>query len=265
MKKPWLIAVVVALVLVLGAAGALWLSRPHWQRIAGEPAALARSAPEAESVAPAALEAARLEAVQQRWQGLVVHRHGHRVFEYFAAGRDGEEQVDGGVLGGALLRLSLTAGDADPHDATATAALVSERVWLPLHAADAALAYVGQVPQLRARLDDWMRVGDLLLGQGTYHGERIVAVDAVRQLAMALLPAPWQGDEPLLARDALWFDLEPGLRLWLAPRRGLAVLAWAGEASRDTRIPNIILRGLNDQAPTIGDGGLEDIVPGHLQ
>jgi hypothetical protein len=75
--------------------------------------------------------------------------------------------------------------------------------------------------------------------------------------------APWQGEEPLLARDGLWFDLQPGVRLWLAPRRALAVLVWAdaGEA-RDTLIPNIVLRGLNDQAPAIG-GDVSDLVPGH--
>jgi hypothetical protein len=51
--------------------------------------------------------------------------------------------------------------------------------------------------------------------------------------------------------------------LWLAPRRQLAVLVWAdAEVARDTLLPNVILRGLNDAAPAI-DAGIGDIVPGH--
>src|SRR5262245_42870284 len=59
-------------------------------RIAGELSALSRTTPEAESLLPAALEQARDEAVQRKLQALVVHRHGHRVFEYFGAGRHGD-------------------------------------------------------------------------------------------------------------------------------------------------------------------------------
>lgn len=254
----------VALAVAVAGAGLLWFSQPPRQRIAGAPAALARATADAESVAPAALLAAQDAAAQQRWRALIVHRHGHRIFEHFTAG-DGRQQLDGGELGAALLHLARVQADPALRGDAASAALISERIWVPLGANDAWLLGQGEEPRLQARLDDWMRLGDLLLGQGAYRGERIVAVDAVRQLLAARSPAPWQGDEPLLARDAVWFDLQPGLRLWLAPRRGLAVLAWAGEASRDTRIPNIILRGLNDQAPAIGDGGLDDIVPGHLQ
>ena len=116
---------------------------------------------------------------------------------------------------------------------------------------------------MRAELDDWMRAGDLLLGQGAYRGERIVAADATRQLLAAHAPAPSLGDEPLLARDGTAFDLAPDVRLWLAPRRGLAILVWGTpEQARDTLLPNLILRGLNDVAPAIG-GDISDIVPGH--
>ncbi len=157
---------------------------------------------------------------------------------------------------------------------------LSQRVWLPLRAAPASL-WGRDDKALRvdcclvARLDDWMRLGDLLLGQGSYEGERIASPDWMRQLlpvdangraqpAWLAQQAPWQGDEPPVARDAYWFDLGTDLRLWLVPRRGLAVLVWAQRSgARDTLIPNIILRGLNDQAPPVGGSGLNELVPGH--
>jgi hypothetical protein len=158
---------------------------------------------------------------------------------------------------------------------------IAGRVWLPLQAADAWLWGVDDA-RLRldccvvARLDDWMRVGDLLLQQGSYQGERIVSPDWIRQLLVADAQGrrhpvwlgeqqPWTGDEPPAGREVFWFDLGSDLRLWLAPRRGLAVLHWAGSGnSRDTLIPNIVLRGLLDQAPAVeGANALNELVPGH--
>lgn len=292
--------------------------------IAGEQSALPRATPEAESLLPAALEQAREQAVQQRLQALVVHRHGHRVFEYFSAGRSGSSEVDGGELaalpfalalgvladngrvsfdaalqalrdamppprgwrnpwsGAARARFALRPAptlllqDADGDVATT----LSQRVWLPLRAAPASLWGRDDTALrvdccLAARLDDWMRLGDLLLGQGRYAGERIASPDWMRRLLPAdangrAQPAwlaqqiPWQGDEPPVARDAYWFDLGVDLRLWLVPRRGIAVLVWARrDGARDTLIPNIILRGLDDQAPPVEGSGLNELVPGH--
>ena len=71
------------------------------------------------------------------------------------------------------------------------------------------------------------------------------------------------GDIAILARDGIAFDLADGARLWLAPRRGLTMLVWAeGVQAHDTLLPNILMRGLNDAAPSIG-GDISDLVPGH--
>jgi hypothetical protein len=292
-------------------------------RLAGESAGLPRATPEAESLLPAALEQAREEAAKQQLHALVVHRHGHRVFEYFAAGHDSDSEVAGGEL--AALPYALALGvladngrvsfdaavqalrDAMPpsrgwrspwsraararfalrpapplllQDADGDVAhTLAQRVWLPLHAGPASL-WGRDDRALRvdccmaARLDDWMRLGDLLLGQGRYAGERIVSPDWIHRLlpgdagghaqpVWLTQQSSWQGDEPPVARDAYWFDLGTDLRLWLVPRRGLAVLVWADRRARDTLIPNIILRGLNDQAPPVEGSGLNELVPGH--
>lgn len=254
-------------ILLAAMAGLLWLWRQPAPgvRIAGAGEALSRADAEAEFILPEALAAAREAATRLGVRALIVHRRGHRVFEHFAAGRTGATQVPGGRLGAAVLQLALQEPEP-PADEAAVAALVSGRLWLPLRGGDAFFtADGGDVRQccIRAALDDWMRVGDLLLGTGAYRGERIVSADAVRQLLSAQDPAPALGDEPLLARDGTAFDLAPDLRLWLAPRRNLAILVWgANDQARDTLLPNLILRGLNDPAPAIG-GDISDMVPGH--
>lgn len=306
-----------------GVEAAAILTRPRLP-LPGAATPLPRATPEAELIAKDALKVAADAARQQGARALLVHRHGHRVFEYFAAGFDGGVEVGGGELSAALMALSLgvlvdsrrieaAAALTAMRDAATTgegwrnpwssagkrrfnlaapppvmlqdlegsiANTISTRVWQPLGAADAALWGAGDT-RLRldccavARLEDWMRVGDLMLQQGSYQGQRVASPDWMRQL----LPAdaqgqghpvwlreqlPWTGDEPPVARDVYWFDLGTDMRLWLAPRRGVAILYWSdAHTARDTLVPNIILRGLQDQPPAGGANELNDLVPGH--
>lgn len=265
-RAPLAIVAVVA----LGAVAAmLWIHYAPGSGVVieGTADALPRADAAGEMIVPDALQAAAMAAQDRGVKALLVHRRGHRVFEYFATGED-SRRVEGGALAAAVLALTLTEpGQSDSVDAVQVARLVRERVWLPLRAGHAQLRLDTAIAPRRccieAQLDDWLRVGDLLLGQGAYRGERILTPDAVRLWLAAQSPAPWTGDEPLLAQQALWFDLQPGVRLWLAPRRQLAILVQGDEdVARDTRIPNIILRGLNDASPAVGSG-IGDIVPGH--
>ena len=308
----------------VGAQGQVRFNQPRL-RVAGQTGGVPRATPVSENVLPAALEQAHQHAIEQNIRALIVHRHGHRVYEYFAKGTSGSVEVAGGELAAlpfalavgvladngrvpfetalqavhavapvgdwrnpwshaARERFSLHAApplllqDADGDVANT----ISQRVWQPLGAADAWL-WGRDDGALRvdccmvARVDDWMRLADLLLNQGTYEGARIASPDWMRRLLAVdtdrhahpvwlAAQAPWVGDEPPAERDVYWFDLGRDLRIWLAPRRGVAVLVWAGRdatRARDTLIPNIILRGLNDQAPPISGGGINDLVPGH--
>lgn len=261
----WVAAAALAVVLA-AAALVLWWGPPvARERIAGDPMPLPRARAEDELVLPEALQAAHAEAGRRGVRAFIVHRHGHRIYEYFAGGAAGTSMVDGGELAQVVLALALHQPGEGQADAARAAALVSERLWLPLRAEDAWLVdRDGSLPCRRcieARLDDWMRVADLVVGTGTWLGERIVSADAVRAI-LARHRASWQGDEPFLARDGTAFDLGEGVRLWLAPRRALTMLVWAdGPAARDTLLPNILLRGLNDVSPVIGE--VSDLVPGH--
>jgi hypothetical protein len=182
----------------------------------------------------------------------------------------------------ARTRFSLHAAPQMLRGDGSVAQTLSERVWLPLHAQHASL-WGSDDKMLRvdccivAQLDDWMRVGDVLLQQGNFEGERIASPDWIRALLAADLDGRrhpvWlkqqqgaEGAEPPAARDTFWFDLGPGLRLWLVPRRALSVLIWTETAlrARDTEIPNLLIRGLIDQAPAIdAPSALDQIVPGH--
>lgn len=294
-------------------------------RLAGSESGLARATAEAELIAPEALQQATNLARLQRAHALVVHRHGHRVLEYFGSGTAGTHELEGGELSASLFALALgplvdarrldpdaavsairqatvqEAGWKNPWSAAARrrfalaappavlqqdmegdiANTISVRVWQPLEAADAGL-WGQNDSKLRldccvvARLDDWMRLGDLLLQQGSYQGQRLVSPDWVRWLLNADAKGvrhpvwlkeqrPWQGDEPPATRDIYWFDLGNDARLWLAPQRGLSVLYWGrGSEARDTLVLNVVLRGLLDQLPS-GSGAtdLNDLVPGH--
>jgi CubicO group peptidase (beta-lactamase class C family) len=120
-------------------------------------------------------------------------------------------------------------------------------------------------------------VGDVLLQQGIFDGERIASPDWIRALLAADLDTvrhpvwlerqqPWSGAEPPASRDTFWFDLGAGVRLWLVPKRGLSVLLWSASkaGARDTEIPNLFIRALTDQAPTVGGStDINQIVPGH--
>jgi len=147
---------------------------------------------------------------------------------------------------------------------------ISRRVWQPLHAQDAALWGEGDQAlrvdyRMVAKLDDWVRVGDVLLQQGMFDGERIASPDWIRALLAADLDTvrhpvwleqqqPWSGAEPPASRDTFWFDL------------GLSVLVWSASkgGARDTEMPNLFIRALTDQAPTVGNStDINQIVPGH--
>lgn len=159
---------------------------------------------------------------------------------------------------------------------------LSLRIWQPLGAGDAYLwgaddSHVRLDCCVVARLDDWMRVGDLLLRNGEYEGSRIVSVDWMRSVMAAdpsgtnhpvwvANPGKLTGDEPPAAHETFWFDLGPGVRLWLLPRRGLSILVWAADSdqARDPAIPNLLIRGLVEQSVAPGaTSNISDIVPGH--
>jgi CubicO group peptidase (beta-lactamase class C family) len=131
-----------------------------------------------------------------------------------------------------------------------------------------------------ARQGDWIRVAELMLGDGNYRGYEIIRpgwVSAMRVPAHAnhdygaylrLSAAAAGARQPYVAADTFAVDNDGGNRLWLVPALQLAVLCTAtaprGADFDDARIPNLIVSGARDFVPPAArPGDLSKIVPGH--
>ncbi len=129
---------------------------------------------------------------------------------------------------------------------------------------------------IAASAADWMKFADLILQRGQIQGVQVVQTDDLLHL-LPLDPQGrtqplWRGqtslltgDEPPAARDAFWFDLGEGARLWLSPARELAVLHWAGSATdrADITLTNLLFRAINDPPGAQAGPVIESVVPQH--
>jgi len=166
------------------------------------------------------------------------------------------------------------------------ASYLSEALWRRIGASDAWL-YLDRPAGaahadccMLARQGDWIRVAELLLGDGNYRGYEIIHpgwVQAMRMPSRAdrdygaylrLTAAAAGAREPWVAPDTYAVDNEGGNRLWLVPSLQIAVLCTAsaprGPDFDDARIPNLIVGGARDFVPPAArPGDLSKIVPGH--
>lgn len=166
------------------------------------------------------------------------------------------------------------------------ATYLSEALWRRIGASDAWL-YLDRPAGaahadccMLARQGDWIRVAELMLGDGNYRGYEIIRPGWVRAMrsparadhdygAYLRLSAEAAGAaEPYVAPDTYALDNDGGNRLWLIPSLQIAVLCTAssprGVDFDDARIPNLVVGGARDFAlPAARPGDLSRIVPGH--
>lgn len=154
---------------------------------------------------------------------------------------------------------------------------LSERIWRPIGAADAALFLDREGGSahwfccLQAAAMDWVRVGELIRARGRMGGRQLVPaawIDAMtrpsplnpnfgRQVWRGHPHAPRRGyggaislaipaREPFLAEDAVFLDGAGGQRLYVIPSAGLVIVRIGRPAADwdDSALPNILLRGL---------------------
>jgi CubicO group peptidase (beta-lactamase class C family) len=169
------------------------------------------------------------------------------------------------------------------------ASYLSEALWRRIGAADAWLWLdrPGGTPHadccMLARQGDWIRVAELLLGDGNYRGSEVIHPGWV---ALMRTPAHGNSDygmylrlgahvpagtEPYAAGDTYLVDGGGGNRLWLVPSMQIAVLRMGGglpqgaPAAEEVRIPNLIVTGARDFVPRAAKPGadISAIVPGH--
>lgn len=170
-------------------------------------------------------------------------------------------------------------------------AYVSSQLWKPIGARDAYLMLDREGGMahasccLRARLGDWMRIGELLATDGKSGGQQMLPPGWVRSM---LTPARnnnrfgyqlWLGrpfkagegaSEPYAAQDTFVLKGHGKTRLWIVPSMGLTILRVGTNDEDDADwddsvIPNLIVRGAADYVPKSGKPGvnLSDLVPNH--
>jgi CubicO group peptidase (beta-lactamase class C family) len=165
---------------------------------------------------------------------------------------------------------------------------VSRALWRRLGAADAWLRLdrPGGLPHadccLLAHQGDWIRIGQLLLGDGNYRGAEVIRPGWVRLMRTPTQADPGygayvrlaaraaRGEEPFATNDVFVVEGAGGNRLWIVPSLQLAILCTGAPAGRDatwsdSRIPNLIIRAARDYAPPPTRPGTDvsALVPGH--
>ena len=309
-------AVAVAVLLAIGLAFGYYRNLHHSAlevRIGGgDGGGLPVAQPEAEHLDVVALERGRADPAAAGLAAWVVTRHGHLVSEHYAHGLGRDSRIDLGpaaevlvaLLAGAVVQeRALTVeqlGAFDPNgwkDAIERsiqrpyAELLSRRIWSRLNAAPAGIelpAVGARVPAdccVHARLQDWLRIGELLTDEGRFEGTQIVTPDWVtRMLSQGVgveLGSSAHGSAPFAARDMVFLRGSGRWRVWLSPSLHLVMLfgsvattraagsagaATPGAAARDnwdeTRLPNLVLEAITDR-PASHESLLQQLVPNH--
>ena len=143
--------------------------------------------------------------------------------------------------------------------------VVVQRLWTPLgggslvfHQGDSRLRPNGVSAGccLRARIGDWMRVGELLLNEGTYEGNELMPPRYGKQLVSPTHPQSPRGFYTRVdggfAERVVWLDGSNRQRLWIVPALRLTVLRIGDQPSPgwdEAMIPDSIIRGTRDWHP----------------
>jgi CubicO group peptidase (beta-lactamase class C family) len=143
--------------------------------------------------------------------------------------------------------------------------LVSERFWKPMGAGTIEFrgADSKRRPQgvnagccIRARISDWMRLGELLAHDGVFEANQFTPPRYVKLMLSAVHEDSPRGfftrvDGDFASRDTAWLEGTDQQRLWIVPSLRLYILRIGGapDASRgwdEAMIPDSIIRGMGD-------------------
>jgi CubicO group peptidase (beta-lactamase class C family) len=149
--------------------------------------------------------------------------------------------------------------------------LVAQRVWGPLGGGDLEFQRfhgrrrdgVSAGCCLRARLGDWMRVGELLANGGVFEGNQLTPP---HYMDLMLRPAHKDAtrgyftrvDGSFAAHDVAWLEGSNYQRLWVVPSLRLSILRIGGKSAKgwdEAMIPDSIIRSTSGWRPaTVGEG-----------
>jgi hypothetical protein len=155
-------------------------------------------------------------------------------------------------------------------------ALVVERLWKPMEAGDLVFEGGGGALRdgsagagccIRARLEDWMRVAELLANDGVFQGNQLTPPRYVQQMLSPAHKDSARGfftrvDGAFATHDVARLEASGKQRLWIVPSLRLTILRVGGEPPADrgwdeATIPDSIIRGTAGWRPRSAGEGVD--------
>ncbi|MEO8020025.1 MAG: serine hydrolase domain-containing protein [Pseudomonadota bacterium] len=146
--------------------------------------------------------------------------------------------------------------------------LLAERLWQPIEGGEFSLARGARAGCcIRARIGDWMRIGEVLANNGVFEGNQLTPPHFV---SLMLKPA-FQGspagfftrvDGTFAAHDVARLEDSGKQRLWVVPSLRLVILRVGAEPSasqgwNEPMIPDSIIRSTRDWHPASAGEGMD--------
>lgn len=174
--------------------------------------------------------------------------------------RPGESPED---VNADILALALASRLGQPFDK-----LLAGRIWQPIGAGEFSLARGARAGCcMRARIGDWMRIGEALANNGVFEGNQLTPPRYV-----SLMLKPTHQDSPVgfftrvggrfAARDVAWLEAAGKQRLWIVPSLRLTILRVGAEPPAslgwdEALIPDSIIRNMRDWQPASAGEGVD--------
>jgi CubicO group peptidase (beta-lactamase class C family) len=172
--------------------------------------------------------------------------------------RQGESPA---ALNADILALALANKLEQPFDK-----LLAELIWRPIEGGEFSMARGDRAGCcIRARLGDWMRIGEVLANNGVFVGNQLTPPRYV-----GLMLKPTHPDSSIgfftrvggtfAARDVAWLESAGKQRLWIVPSLRLTILRVGDEPPEsqgwdEAMIPDSIIRNVSGWQPgTVGEG-----------
>jgi CubicO group peptidase (beta-lactamase class C family) len=162
-----------------------------------------------------------------------------------------------------VLALALAERLNEPYDK-----LLARLIWQPIEGGEFSLAAGPRAGCcLRARLGDWMRIGEVLANEGVFRGNQLTPP---RFVGFMLKPNQMHSRVGFLtnvggefaARDVAWLESKGKQRLWVVPSLRLVILRLGDEPAKsdgwdEAIIPDSIIRSSRDWQPARAGEGVD--------
>jgi CubicO group peptidase (beta-lactamase class C family) len=177
-----------------------------------------------------------------------------------AALRPGESPID---VNADILGIALAGRLRQPFDK-----LLAERIWRPIEGGEFSLAHGARAGCcIRARIGDWMRVGEILANNGVFEGSQLVSPNYVAQMLRPTYKGSSAGffthvGGSFASHDVAWLEDAGRQRLWIAPSLHLVILRVGDEPPAaqgwdEAMIPDSIIRSTSGWAQSSAGQGID--------